>query len=511
MVYDIELSPWILNPDGSPSNVQARVRLYRTKGDGRMEMTDLIGNVGSFRLEASADGEDITTRIFNPSTGYVYVPTKDTAGNGYQKVSVRLYTGSTAQGWTLRATTEFAPPKSGAPGEAGMVRAPMRFSEWTSGNVGMKYYSGDQDGDLWSDIVYRKIVGSDGVTSTVWGHCIQTFTKQASDSIDFMSVKRNEKDCFRAASQFNMVATDLLLALNAYISFFSGNSIRLYDSGNSLKGEFLGGGRMVDGHNIMGWLGGSAASPNWAVDDTGKTYVGGTSGQRIELDPLNKSMQVFDSSGNLVATHSGRIITESEAVPPASAGQTTEVQLTNKECQLSISTSEAYNYVSEVEIAILNTPTGTNGGLQVSIPALTLGCSMSGAGNSWFVSSSLVLDCLSSAGSMITTLCPGAAQLTASSPSKTIAAQTIDIPVETKKVKLRMRAYARGSTGSGTATFSSSGKMTAKFVAKWYRCEYGANGWVISYDSNNYEYCLVIGNKLKRKIMCNGNPILSSD
>ena len=499
--YDIDISPdaWCLDADGNVpfANFEEypELRIFRTEGSVRTEVTDLLAD-STLTCVMLGDGESlIWAKIGGNGSPWRLRVAKN--GIGYKTFRVILY----ADGVEL-AAKNCSISQAGAQGDVGPGTPPPML--WTDYITGFRFTDGT-DGTLRYVVIH-------GFAAN--GRAMCYVCKKTHYKIPTYEPGTEAGDEYWEAAQggpFTLLSTEVLLAVNAFINFLSGNAIKLYDRANALKGEFLGGGNIIDGNNLMGWLGGSQAAPNWAVSDLGKMFVGGISGQRIELDPQNKSMFVYDSSGNLVATHSGRIISLSDAVPPASDGLTAEVQLSSKSYSLTPSGSEAYQHQKTETLFTLTTPSGTNGGLQIELPAMQIGGYVSGA-TTGKVTARLVLECMK--GSTVSRTVPLASAVfngSSTTNSQSVAARTVTLTLDTTSVRLVLIAYANATGGIGTVSFSSTGKMTSKFVAKWYRCEYGANGWVISYDSENYEYCLLIANKLRRKIVCNGKTILTSD
>lgn len=502
--YDIDISPdaWCLDADGSipfTSNLDwPAVRFYRTIGNTREDITTRLAELN---LQSSCECDGSSVPLFPGSVAGTYMIRPVNASVGYKSVRVAL-TRKDASGHAIQlAAKNCSISQAGVQGDVGPGTPPPML--WTDYVTGFRFTDGT-DGTLRYVVIH-------GFAAN--GRAMCYVCKKTHYKIPTYEPGTEAGDEYWEAAQggpFTLLSTEVLLAVNAFINFLSGNAIKLYDRANALKGEFLGGGNIIDGNNLMGWLGGSQAAPNWAVSDLGKMFVGGISGQRIELDPQNKSMFVYDSSGNLVATHSGRIISLSDAVPPASDGLTAEVQLSSKSYSLTPSGSEAYQHQKTETLFALTTPSGTNGGLQIALPAMQIGGYVSGANGK--VTARLVLECMK--GSTVSRTVPLASAVfngSSTTNSQSVAARTVTLTLDTTSVRLVLIAYANATGGVGTVSFSSTGKMTSKFVAKWYRCEYGANGWVISYDSENYEYCLLIANKLRRKIVCNGKTILTSD
>ena len=132
--------------------------------------------------------------------------------------------------------------EKGADGRQGAaVRGPV---EWTKSLSNRRWCNGEyseaypEDGN-WIDVIYydEKIY-----------RCITSYNGTASDTWDKVSSNWEE------ASEFNFVATNLLLAKNAYIEFLTNRGLYLRDSGNTITGGMQGG----NGTNV--WVGSDSPS-----------------------------------------------------------------------------------------------------------------------------------------------------------------------------------------------------------------------------------------------------------
>ena len=248
---------------------------------------------------------------------------------------------------------------------------------------------------------------------------------------------------------------------------------------------------------------------------SGQVIAGDKQGQRIELNPNQKSIDIYGETGSRVATHSGRIIPLSEAMPPETSGPGSSKAIRFNETFTS-SSSEAYHYLYTYKITLdVNTPGA--GVLRISVPTISLTAkTLPGQGNLSdpdakvrgilylkFYNGTELVNTVGLGGITAT----GTEQATASIPAKTVTENRA-----VTRVVVELECYATNSKGlQGQVTASAGTNMTSSFVAQWYRCEYGANGWVISYDSNNYAYMLIENGKLNFKVVSNGKTVISSD
>ena len=151
--------------------------------------------------------------------------------------------------------------KNGMPGPAGKQSAPLRVSEWAEGTT---YYTGYDDGDPWSDVVYTK----DSNSKPVYYRCIK---KNNTRDKDLNLIEpTNTQYWTKFDGQFESVATGLLLAENAHISLLSGNIIEVTDSLGNVKAGLAG----KDDSPI--WAGtdyNNRANAPFRVNSDGSTYM----------------------------------------------------------------------------------------------------------------------------------------------------------------------------------------------------------------------------------------------
>ena len=104
---------------------------------------------------------------------------------------------------------------------------------------------------------------------------------------------------------------------SAYIKLLSSTGIRIYTPDGKIVGAMssVQGSPKSGGVVLPFFIGGVmrdngvfAEDPMFGVGSDGKAYYGGTKGQRIEVDPVEKVINIFGDDGRLCAVHSGREI-----------------------------------------------------------------------------------------------------------------------------------------------------------------------------------------------------------
>lgn len=165
--------------------------------------------------------------------------------------------------------------KNGMPGPAGKQSAPLRVSEWAEGTT---YYTGYDDGDPWSDVVYTK----DSNSKPVYYRCIKK-NNTRDENLNIITPTNNTQYWQEFDGQFESVATGLLLAENAYVDLLSGNTINIKDSsGNTTAG-------MSGGDGVQLWAGGQQDTANFRVEKDGDVYIKGV----ITATALYRGMKVI--------------------------------------------------------------------------------------------------------------------------------------------------------------------------------------------------------------------------
>lgn len=256
-IYTIDLIPdsWTIGTNGLASIAEHPiVRVWKTTGEKREDITSTLTGSGALvstlGMTIKGDGASIT-KLLTEKDG-VYRINPNGANGAYKSLSIEVFENGLIGEASILASKSAAIASNGLPGA---VRAPLRFLDWSTLGQGVRLYSGDGPNDLYTDIVYLH----DAAKGTVeWGLCIQSFliTPLYVDSITgnlihFSKCMKDGSPCFRAASQYSFLATDLFLAQEAVI--------------RNLIAE--------------------------------KVIAGMPDGQRVEIRPEKKSMIIYDADG----------------------------------------------------------------------------------------------------------------------------------------------------------------------------------------------------------------------
>ena len=398
------------------------------------------------------------------------------------------------------------PPAKGDPSP---YSPPPRI--WEEYPTGYQFQNGTDEGSTRTDVVLQ----ADGTTGEYIGYkCLVTHTKSDSHQpkSDNNTLGKPNPYWYKEDGRFVLLASKVILADGAWIDLLSTNGIRIYDSAGNVVGEIVG--TTEDGNSFVIWIGNKATDgtidPLWAVNALGTHFIGGISGQRIEINPSNKDLSVYDSDGALVATHSGRYIDPATVIPSAASGQNYGITLSAQ----SLSASGKKNWTSTNTTKKL---TG-NGVMKIPIPSFTLKAKRkeynSSALSELAPKTTATLDLVVyingvierkiTLGRVESSAMSSQANTTAtSSTSNTNREITLAIPARTEVVPMKAgdtflamltltvtMLGGHGTDGFGSITWGATA-MTCSYTADCYRAEYGSNGWVISCNTDNYAYFLV--------------------
>lgn len=117
--------------------------------------------------------------------------------------------------------------KDGAQGMPGAIRAPLRVREWDKLSAGTTFTSGDNDGDEWTDIVYR-------ITSAVAAGVKYWRVKKYFSKTSGQEPPASEDEYLVATSSFGNLATDIFLAHYALIKNLGVETIEMRDSSGNI-------------------------------------------------------------------------------------------------------------------------------------------------------------------------------------------------------------------------------------------------------------------------------------
>lgn len=179
--------------------------------------------------------------------------------------------------------------KDGAQGVQGCI---IRVSKWETG----KAYRNDETdttitGARYIDVV---MVEAQGVTDG-WKYykCKRNHASSASN----MPPNTTYWETFNTSVP---IFTPMLISKYASIEFIQGGEVVIRDKDTNEIIARFGGGR------VPLFIGGADSdNANFTIDDTGKVRSGVNNGQRVEIDPKEKNIQIFDPAGNMVQELSG--------------------------------------------------------------------------------------------------------------------------------------------------------------------------------------------------------------
>lgn len=193
------------------------------------------------------------------------------------------------------------PGEPGDQGIQGIQGCILRTTEWVSGT---EYHNDEAltSGTRFIDIVVIKD-GNTGEVDAVY-MCQQTHTASDANKPDGTSNQYWNK--------FNTLApiyTPMIFADKALLRISQTNQLLVADDDGNVIGVF-GGGRypLQVGDNFKVDQGGKSYMTEAEVN--GKVTAGEANGQRVELQPENKQMAVFDESGEMAVSYEGNIVTE---------------------------------------------------------------------------------------------------------------------------------------------------------------------------------------------------------
>lgn len=323
------------------------------------------------------------------------------------------------------------------------------------------------------------------------------------------------------AGTYQLLATKVLLADNAFIRLLSSNGIAIYDAAGRRVGQMSSavGAPAVGNIPLPFFIGGVLSeggvfsqAPLFAVDSNGKSYHGGISGQHIEIDPASKSIRIFDTDGKLCATHSGRRLDYSKIAQSmaASGGGTV--------AQASVLPLTTFHESETLRRSILEKTVAGNGVLTISVPAFTITATAGQAGatnqqNPW------------ASGQIFINIYADGVLMQSAFVDRSVAAANASVTTDPfsfavnlrdgQKYKVEVQVDAilvnPVSSAKGSVTAVADGALSTAYVGASYNCEYGANGFYISTNSSNYIYAIFDDTgRLRIKAVANGTTVFSN-
>lgn len=105
----------------------------------------------------------------------------------------------------------------------------------------------------------------------------------------------------------DIIASKVILGDNGFIGLFGSNAIRIYNSARQIVGQMSSADKapIYQGHALPFFIGGLLGElnfdqePRFAVDEQGRTYHGGITGRHIEIDPISKTLRMFDDDNRV--------------------------------------------------------------------------------------------------------------------------------------------------------------------------------------------------------------------
>ena len=297
---------------------------------------------------------------------------------------------------------------------------------------------------------------------------------------------------------FKFLATDLLWANIGQINFLSGQAFRVGDS-SGMCGYF----GVPTGGAIFYSGGDNVSNATYVVYANGRMRVGSADGQRIEIDPTSKRMLVYDAEGELCAIHSGDML-DYKAIGSSTGSSTATATQANMQKTLVGAKTEYLNIVSNQKAA-------GDGTLTVSTPKFVIrtdGTSIADP-DSFSASCQLVAEVLFGSEVVDRYILGG---LVESSQSYTAEAFSFSLNVPKDTVySVRLR-YVGNLDASGRSYFTAQGNATVALNVRNKVCHYGANGWFVSVDNQNYSYSLYDSSgRMHQKTTSNGSVMFDTD
>lgn len=446
------------------------------------------------------------------------------------------YNGSTAATVTDRMITFCLTPTSGSPVMTKTVR--VRFEDppvqgltgpfvpppmlWEDYPEGYPFQSGGE-GDERKDIVLYK-AEDNSIFAAV---CLVNHMKPIKGTSNYdkytpwysypAGTPTNQR-YWSSGQKRRILATDVLLADQAFIGLMSGNAIRIYDSAGNIVGEITG--TVENGNTYAMWIGRALGNPLWSLTGEGVQSVGGSQGRRIMLDPTTQQIRIYNEANDCVAVHSGRYINPATALPNAAA-QGTNVTLGTSVSQ---NTSGTKSVPATASVTTIN----DKGVLKVTFPGCTLKSTLNnytGAVDQIAPYTRANLKLKIKVNNDLHSFDLGKCEVayTKAMTGQTVTQETVTIPERSEKLMLEsgdkysvwveLTVQMGGGTGLGggaTATFAAS-TMACDYTAECYYAEYAGNGFIISVNSKNYLYALTDkSNILHVKCVSNGKTVFTS-
>lgn len=251
----------IHNPNETEGNVKGLIEgyLYKIVGTERTPVANTDMEVG-YNVPMSEENTDGIFNVRTDSNGFFTSGREsqalfnDTYGDDVMGESTAIVARYKV-GNEVLAQINVGISQYGLNGLKGERGAPLRVTEWSDG---WTYYNGKGANDPYTDVVKYE---------DYWYLCK---TSHRSNQVNHPSGTTSNTSNWEAANQFDMIATKVLLAANAYIDLLGSNTINVKDSlGNTTAG-------MSGGDGVQLWAGGGRDTAKFRVKENGDVYVEGT-------------------------------------------------------------------------------------------------------------------------------------------------------------------------------------------------------------------------------------------
>lgn len=403
----------------------------------------------------------------------------------------------------------------GEPGRMGAATPPYMLWE----EYGSTYEFQDGDKAVDGTIAERRdavLYGTDGNGKYIPWLCIRSHVKAADKK------PQTGSEYWKAGSgTYDLFASRVVLAENAFIGLFSGNQVRIYNSARQIVGVMssIEKAPIYKNHTLPFFIGGLLSDagafskqPRFAVDEVGRTYHGGVTGQHIEIDPISKVMNIFNSAGEVCATHSGREISVSDVTQVSASGGT---------YTKSVALEQFYTTADKAKKTFNIIATDSNGmigagKITVNIPAISMqGKQGTVAGQPIYMIIGRI-DLMVTLNGATRTYSIGELRIgdiVSNDVSLTTAATSITENFNKgDEVSISLVYTSTVKTADGYfRVLKPSANVTTNFSASIYRCEFGANGFFLAQNTQNYIYVLFVNGVLHVKAVSNGTKIFGND
>ena len=535
----VQVSPGTLTfKKGVPSSADVYVDLY--VGDRRIGYDGgkgfLCSSLGS--VVSMADGLTWSFKITDDGRFFYRL-----GYTGKQETSIVIPFTVTYGDTVINRQITVNTVKNGEQGIPGIQGCIYRVTEWQEG----KEYRNDSElataGLRYIDVV---LIPNPALASKAEAYmCKETHVQSSSDNAPGTA---GGSKCWTELNNFAPIFTPFLLADGAVITLLQSNQVTVMKEDGSTVNVALGGGKYPL------WIGNpDPTQSNFYVDDLGRAHMteaeiigkiiaGIANGQRVELQPDNKAMKIYDSSGDEVCSFEGNSYTDLSKLFDSKSGQFIIKSRTETEYGFSAGTTLGRGTDAVIgngkEIQEISRDLIISETLHIDVPAEI---SVSGhLGTSYTVSPdygavspvdigassgvksfkpvqvktasasiALYVDTYSDAG--LTTKVASAQVIALSARSGTRALSGVRVRTSTGGYHVLRLAIRASATGSGMSaslswgmTASGRADITAGYVTDFYVSRYFANGFCLGQSSENYIWAYKAANNSMRFIMETG-------